>query len=74
MSKFLYLIGCAAIVGVLSVAAVGTLFFMLEEKWPLLTGMPESENHKFTRWFQRMSYCVWAVSGLLYIALTYWRP
>jgi len=65
--KLLNLIFAAAIVGVISAALTGTLFFFIEQKWPIVRG-----DDKFTEYFRRMIFCVWLRSALLYIALTYW--
>jgi hypothetical protein len=67
MVKLLSLIGCASIVGLLAAVAFGTLFFVLEEKKPLLNA--HGSNGPVIR---RMVFCAWIVSSLLYIALTYW--
>jgi len=65
--ELLNLIFAAAIVGVIAAAFAGTLFFLIEQKRPILRG-----DDKFTEYFRRMMFCVWVTSALLYIALTYW--
>jgi hypothetical protein len=64
-----------AVVGVIAMAVAGTMFFALEQKWPILRGTARREhNETFTRYFRRMMFCMWITSGLLYIALTYPWP
>ena len=68
------LIFCGAIIGVLATGVVGTMFFLWEFKRPILKGRTPEQDGQFTEYFRRLLACVWLVSTLLYISLTYWWP
>jgi hypothetical protein len=70
--KAVDLILAAATVGVLAMAFAGTVFVLLEERWPILHDFTGDQKDIFNRCFRRAMFCVWITAGLLYIALTYW--
>ncbi len=61
---FLVSLVLAAIVGALATAFAGTLFYLLEQKSPLL-----GNDDKSKKSFRRMMFCVWVTSALLSIVL-----
>ncbi|PYL05728.1 MAG: hypothetical protein DME33_15700 [Verrucomicrobia bacterium] len=54
----------AAIVSALATAFAGTLFYLLEQKSPLL-----GNDDKSKKSLRRMMFCVWVTSALLCIVL-----
>jgi hypothetical protein len=72
--KVLNPIVAAAVVGALSVAFAGTVFFLIEQKRPILRRQTEEDKDRFSSIYRRMALCVWLTTSLLYIILTYWWP
>ena len=70
--KLLNFAFASAVVGILGIAFAATVFFVLEQQWPILRGLTADEKNRFGSIFSRMMFCVWLTTVLLYVVLTYW--
>jgi hypothetical protein len=52
--------------------AVAMLMMLWEKKAPLSEHPTDAQNEAFNFCFLRAIVCVWAVSGIMYVVLTYW--
>jgi TRAP-type C4-dicarboxylate transport system permease small subunit len=57
------------IAGALVMFAAGMIFFLLEQKWPILRGQTGSEKDRFSNILARMMVCVWLIVTALYVFL-----
>ncbi len=70
--KIASLIVGAGVAGAFCTIAVGTLLELWEARNPLKQSLDDNQRDKFTAYFRRVITCVWSVTALLYIVLTYW--
>jgi hypothetical protein len=60
------------IIGVMFSMVAGVLLMIWEDKSPYARNPTPDQKAIFAHFLHRMALCTWAVSGIMYIALTYW--
>jgi hypothetical protein len=56
-----------AIAGTLVMAVVGTIFMLLEQRWPIDRGFNAEQKDIFNQCFRRAAGCVWLAVTMIYI-------
>jgi hypothetical protein len=71
MTHLFTLLFAAAISGTVAVAVSLTMFYLIEQKRPILKGLP---SDKVAGIIGRLSVCLWFAVAVIYVLLTYlWK-